>query len=606
MPCNVHFLPADVSISVPEGTTVSDAARLAGITTLHLPCSGRGTCGKCMVDLEKPASPVRTVAACSTGIDSDCTVSLRHRAEHPAASIVADASIDHIDPQDPLFSPLCRLHTVTIPPASAGVNSSDLQRISEALGMNDGTATISCTRRVLRQIAGTIRREDGMVNTVVTDAPPLRELCTVTPGSLPPPVYGIAADIGTTTVELCLVNLSTGAVAASAADYNAQLARGSDLISRIDYARSPERLEELNELIVNTVNDLISSMLVSANIMEENVHAIVFAGNCTMTHLFLGLQPDYIRESPFMPVVNAVPQLRAADCSLLINPDAVVVFAPGAGSHIGGDITAGLLCTDMVNSEERAWLFIDIGTNNEIIIGNKRSLLTCTCCAGPAFEGNGIGCGVRADRGAVDSFSIDPDNGAIDYTVIGETLPRGICGSGLISLLGELLRAGIVDRSGTFTGKCSDNRLITIEGIKKFILIDADAAEHDKPIIISEPDITTLLQTKASIHTACELLLRNAGLDFSLIDKVFVAGGFGKYIDIEAAIRIGLFPDINRNRFSFLGNTSLAGATRMLLSRESRTIIRDLPGRLTFIDLHSDPGYRDACTAARFLPYTET
>jgi uncharacterized 2Fe-2S/4Fe-4S cluster protein (DUF4445 family) len=300
-----------------------------------------------------------------------------------------------------------------------------------------------------------------------------------------------------------------------------------------------------------------------------------------------------------------VPPLRAADCSLLINPDALVAIAPGVGSYVGGDITAGLLCTDMIRTAEPVSLFIDIGTNGEIVIGNHEFLLTCACSAGPAFEGSGIGCGMRADRGAIDSFTIDATDGTIEYTVIGNELPRGICGSGLISLLGELLQADMIDRSGKFTGTHAPGQLCTIGGTKGLELITAEVSGHGKAITVTETDIDNLMRTKAAIYTACDLLLQNAGLDFTAIGNVLIAGGFGKYIDVEAAIRIGLLPDIDRNAFSFLGNTALAGATRMLLSRESRDTIHELPQKMTYIDLSCEPGYMDAYTAALFLPHTE-
>ncbi|MBN1757754.1 MAG: DUF4445 domain-containing protein [Chitinispirillaceae bacterium] len=605
MKYTVRFQPIDISITVPEGTTISDAARMAEVTTLHLPCGGRGTCGKCTVEISKQADPPRLVPACTTKITTDLTITLPPPVGHSSGSIVEDTSVDHIDPQSSLFSPICRVINVTVPPPAAGVNYSDLQRLSQALGGKDDIERLTCPRKILKRIAETLRREDGMVNTVVTDTWPSQELCSIVPGSQPPQVYGIAADIGTTTVALRLVNLVTGEIVASASDYNAQIARGGDIISRIDYARTPERLEELNDLIVNTVNDQISSLLVAANVVEDNIHAMVIAGNSTMMHLFLGLRPDYIREAPYVPTVNEIPQLRAADCSLLINPDAIIMFAPGVGSYVGGDITAGLLCTDMITSTDTLTLFIDIGTNGEIVIGNREFLLTCACSAGPAFEGSGIGCGMRAVRGAVDSITIDPADGSIDYTVIGDALPRGICGSGLISLLGELLKAGIIDRSGKLTDKFSADHHVTIEGTKGFQLIDASLTHNNKPLIITEADIDNLLRTKAALYAAGDLLLKNAGLDFSDIGKVLIAGGFGKYIDIEAAVRIGLLPDIDRSRFFYLGNTSLAGATRLLLSRESRDSIADLPDRMTYIDLSSESGYMDAYTAALFLPHTE-
>ena len=605
MQYRVRFLPADVTVDVSDGTTISDAARLAEITTLHLPCGGRGTCGKCMVQMAIGEEEQRSVLACTTVIKNDATITIPESTGHSTAEIVADSSIEHIDTTSEIFLPLCRTIKVKVPSPVAGVNHSDLQRMEKAVGAYIDNGRLGCSRKIMQHIAESLRQEEGLVTAVITEAGTQYELSAITAGNVPPHSFGIACDIGTTTIAMHLINCENGEIVASASDYNAQLSRGADIISRIDYARTLDRLEELTDQVLDTINNMISKLIYSAGITEENVYSMVIAGNCTMTHLFLGLPPGYIREDPYVPTVNHVPILSASDCSLLINPEALIQFAPGVGSYVGGDITAGLLCTEMTTTKNTISLFIDIGTNGEIVIGNGEFLLTCACSAGPAFEGSGIRCGRRADTGAIDSFTIDPKDRSINYTVIGNGLPCGICGSGLISLLGELLAAGFIDRSGKIDDTADRSRAITIDGTPGLVLVEAEFTKHKNSIVITEADIDNLIRTKGAIYAACDLLLKNAGLDISSIERVYIAGGFGKYIDIEAAIRIGLFPDIGRNKFTFLGNTALAGATRVLLSKKYRELLDELPSRMTYIDLSREEGYMDAYTAALFLPHTE-
>jgi uncharacterized 2Fe-2S/4Fe-4S cluster protein (DUF4445 family) len=598
----VTFLPDDKTVLVPPGTTISDAAHLAGCATLHLPCGGRGTCGKCIVSLSQSnAEASRDAPACSTAIKNDCTITLPKPIDHAKSSLVADAAIERIDAASEDFSPLCRSMAVTVAQPVQGAVYSDLQRLEQAIG----AGPLRCSRTTLSSLASMLRENSGKVTAIISDAADGAELIGVIPVKESKNVYGIAFDIGTTTIAVNLINLSDGSPVATAVDYNGQIARGADVISRIDYARTQAKLDELQGLALTTVNQLISAACLKASIRTDSVYAMVVAGNCTMTHLVLGLLPKHIREAPYVPTVNKVPLLRASDCSFSIHPDAPVLFSPGVGSYVGGDITAGLLCIEMVRASDKVALFIDIGTNGEIVIGNKDFLLTCACSAGPAFEGSGIACGMRADHGAIDSFAIDAKNDAIDFTVIGNVSPKGICGSGLISLLGELLAAGYIDRSGKITDTGGRSRKMKIGGASGLLLVPASETGRRRDLIITEADIDNLIRTKAAIYAACDLMLSNAGLDFGSIDRVLIAGGFGKYIDLEAAIRIGLFPDLDRNRFSYLGNTSLAGATRALLCNRFRKMLDELPGKMTYIDLSAEPRYMEAYVAALFLPHTE-
>jgi uncharacterized 2Fe-2S/4Fe-4S cluster protein (DUF4445 family) len=326
----------------------------------------------------------------------------------------------------------------------------------------------------------------------------------------------------------------------------------------------------------------------------RHICAAFVAGNTTMIHLLLGLAPRYIRESPYIPTVTAVPGLTAAEAGFEIHPRAVVQCAPGVGSYVGGDITAGLLCTELATNHEDVFLFLDIGTNGEIVIGNAEWRVACACSAGPAFEGSGIRCGMRATEGAIEHVEIAP-GGALRYRVVGGGKPAGICGSGLISLLGEMLKRGIVDQAGRL--RSDDSR--------GFLVESAERTATGEDLFISGADLENLVRTKAAIYAACALILDSVGLDWNVVARVYIAGGFGRYIQIADAVRIGMLPDLPHEKFRYIGNAALTGAYMALLSREHRDRLTEIAARTTYVDLSSDPRYMDSYVQAMFLPHTD-
>ncbi|MGA2508364.1 MAG: ASKHA domain-containing protein [Chitinispirillaceae bacterium] len=608
MNCNVIFLPLNKSVVVPSGTLISETAALAGITALHLPCGGRETCGKCMVKIaesNKPESSGRTVLACATRIKGNVKIWIEPKTHEGKSSILATAALEEFWQKGADLSPICKKNIVQTQSPTIEANYSDLELLEAAIPGHLHDSSIRCSRAILGTMAQAMREKNGKVTTTFFSESVVSELIMIEPGDTLSVHYGIACDIGTTTISVRLVDCAAGKILDTDSDYNGQLCRGVDVISRIEYGRSDQRREELRQLVLKTINQLIQSVCNRMSINYRLVTAMSIAGNTTMVHLFLGIPAKHLREHPYVPTVKYVPPLTAAECGLSLNPEAKIIFSPGVGSYVGGDITAGLLCTEMIRSSEELSLFIDIGTNGEIVIGNSEFLMTTACSAGPAFEGSGIQCGMRAAPGAIDSFEIENGGEIIDWTVIGDEKPSGICGSGLISLLGELLKAKIIDRSGKFTDKAVKKNMVTIDGTNGFVLIQGVNTNHGHDIIITESDIDNLIRTKAAIYSACDIMLSNAGLNFSNVKNVLIAGGFGRFIDVADAIRIGLFPNIDTSRFSYLGNTSLAGATLALLYKKYRDELRSLPGRMTYVELSNDPHYMDAYVAALFLPHTD-
>jgi uncharacterized 2Fe-2S/4Fe-4S cluster protein (DUF4445 family) len=350
---------------------------------------------------------------------------------------------------------------------------------------------------------------------------------------------------------------------------------------------------------------LIAEMAGEVSAGPANIRAVFLAGNTTMIHLLLALPPRFIRESPYVPTVNPVPTLSGAESGLALHPEAVVEIAPGVGSYVGGDITAGLLCTEIPGNGEDLFLFLDIGTNGEIVVGNAEWTVACACSAGPAFEGAGIRCGMRASEGAIEHVDIGPDGTTVRYKVIGEAKPAGICGSGLICLAGELFRRGIVDRSGRFVGEPGEGRIVKCDTRRAFVVEYGNRTASGADLVITEADLENLIRTKAAIYAACSLILKNVGLGWDAISRVYIAGGFGRFIRIADAVLIGMLPDLPRGCFSYLGNSALTGAYIALLSRDHRRTLAEVASRMTYVDLSSDPQYMDSYVKAMFLPHTD-
>jgi uncharacterized 2Fe-2S/4Fe-4S cluster protein (DUF4445 family) len=599
----VRFQPDGVAAEVPEGTLIQEAALRAGILDLELPCGGDGSCGLCKVEVEGRHAPV---LACQTRVTSDIVV--RRPDRRRGAQVVGD-SHSLVDPDllpdlDHL-TPLYRQLRLNVPLASVEEHYSDWTRLVREISRSNGSLPVTCDLSVLRRLAERLRAADGKITVSFEESVSELRVRDVQSAHTEMHALGLAVDIGTTTVAAQLVDLDDGTLLATQASYNLQIRRGADIISRIDYARNGERLEELRSLVLETINGLVEQLAKATAIEPQDIRVAFLAGNTTMIHLLLGLPPRYIREVPYVPTVNFVPELRAQEIGLKIDPQALAACAPGVGSYVGGDITSGLLCTDLPINSQDVFLFMDIGTNGEIVIGNADWMVACACSAGPAFEGSGIKCGMRAAEAAVERVAIGDDWETVKCSVIGGGKPAGICGSGLISLLGELFRQEIVDRSGHFFQSPGEGRIVQHERSRAFLLAAGEQTLHGKDLLITEADLENLIRTKAAIYAACSLVLENVGLTWDSIARVYIAGGFGRYIRVTDAVFIGMLPDLPLERFRYIGNSSLTGAYMALLSREHRRRLAEIAARITYLDLSSNPQYMDSYIKALFLPHTD-
>jgi uncharacterized 2Fe-2S/4Fe-4S cluster protein (DUF4445 family) len=615
----VLFSPFGIRARIKPGATLLEATKKANLP-LKTTCGGKGTCGDCIVQIKKGVFKTRPSAAlpdhlvkqryalaCQTEILDNMEVQLPEFQELSIES-VSDARFiqDNINNLSGTYEidPLIRMTEIRIPSPTLEDNYSDWSRIKREIQKRMGINDLDCGYSVLRKLAHTVRENQGYIGIVLLGSGKQWAMIDVFPAQKKKRIYGIACDVGTSTVVLHLVNLENGEILATASSYNHQIKCGEDIISRINYSQKPTGLQELHELIIMTVNSLIDKTSRSVSVSPSDIYIASLSGNTTMIHLLLNLEPRFIREEPYVPTLNRVPIFSPRDLGLTMNQEARIMCAPLVGSYVGGDITAGLLSTPLLRDPERISLFVDIGTNGELVVGNREWLMTCACSAGPAFEGGGIRYGMPASEGAIEQVRIDP-RGNVDYKVIGGTKPKGLCGSGLVDLLAELFIQGYIDRYGKFKEKRKSDRFVDSEDGMGFLVEKAAKSFWGRDILITERDISKLIRTKGAVFSACSLLLKKVGLNCDKIESIYIAGGFGQNLDVENAIRIGLLPDLERNKFHYLGNSSLLGAYLILLSKKNQEIVNNIAEKMTYVELNTDPGYMNEYTGALFLPHTE-
>lgn len=613
---SVTFLPDNITVEVPEGSALLDAARTAGVHA-ETPCGGSGLCKKCAVRIAAGEADFGNdgylpgemaaegyVLLCKAKVKSGPLSVMLPSKDDEKGKFSSDNDLALVDGAllPKALSPVVKSISLNVQAPAAGDGLSDADRFDLAVKERLGTAA-SMPLGALQALPETLRAQDGEVAGHYYKTQQGAAIVDITPAGASGD-YGVAVDIGTTTVAVQLVDMGSGRVLGTKTEYNAQVACGLDVISRINYAKKPERLAELRQKALSTINGNLGILANGLGIDARNIRNISVAGNTTMIHLLLGVAPEYIRLEPYTPAIYAPQMYAAGEIGIGVNPQAPVYIAPGVGSYVGGDITSGVLCTTLAGDSSDICLFIDIGTNGEIVLGNSDFLIGCACSAGPAFEGGGIEKGMRASEGAIERAVIDKVSGLCDFATIGGAQPAGICGSGMISLAAGLFKTGWLDPSGRFE-RVRHCDAISIESRNARYIVDHPERGGRGEVYITEADIDNLIRAKAAIFSACRVLLKNVGLEFGDISRMYIAGGFGRYLNIENAKAIGLVPEIPEDRFVFLGNASLSGAYMTLLSEQHRAKQREIAKKITYIDLSLEPGYMNEYTAALFLPHTD-
>jgi uncharacterized 2Fe-2S/4Fe-4S cluster protein (DUF4445 family) len=429
-----------------------------------------------------------------------------------------------------------------------------------------------------------------------------RRLVRIGPGSRRDGLFAVACDIGTTSLWAALSSIETGQEIGRFRVANPQAAHGADVISRIVYARKKDGGRTLQRIVVEAVDGLIDELVSAAGLDRAGIAHIVVAGNTVMSHFLLGLPTRYLQAAPYVPAARIYPDVAACDLGFRLGPEVPLFVFPSVASYVGGDIVAGVLACGL-SREETVTLFIDIGTNGEIVLGNNQWMLTASASAGPAFEGGGVRFGMSASAGAVEGFFIDGGYEPM-ITTIERRCGVGICGSGIINVLAGLFYGGVLLRNGKIRGDLSTARVREGESGMEYVLVWAKDAGIDEDIVITDVDIENVMRAKAALFAGCRSLVDAAGIGMDEIGRVIISGAFGNFLDIENAIGIGLLPDIKRDRFVFIGNGSLAGARLAALSRSRFREGLEIARGMTNVELSLDPGYMDRYLAAAFLPHT--
>ncbi len=611
------------SVTVPTGALISDAARLAGIE-ISQPCGGQGRCGRCAVQVTEGSVRRRSTLrlspeavaqgfalACQSVVESDVSILVpeQEKVERKLTTDRVAAEVQVPEGYQFEWSQPIRRVSVTLNPPSMDDQTDDWSRLQTALRSQHKLENTTASLSLLRRLGDVLRASDWQIsviyNNIGTYDLPVYQLLDIRPlEDLDDPVYAAAIDIGTTTVSLWLVDLISGKVVAQTAEYNGQIARGEDVISRIIYASKNGGGADLQQRVVETINRLCEIACKRVKATPEQVIKATIAGNSTMIHLLLGIPAASIRLSPFITAVNHPPTLAAREIGFNFCPDAVIDCLPGVASYVGADITAGVLSSGIDTAEEIT-LFIDIGTNGEIVFGSRDWLVTCACSAGPAFEGAGVVDGMRATTGAIEEVWINGQTYEPDIRVIGGGRPKGICGSGLISLIAEMFLTGILDKAGNVNLALPTKRVREGEHGGEYVVAWASETETGRDIVITRVDIDNLLRAKAAIYAGFTVLAEQVGMTLNDVQQMVIGGSFGKYINIEKAVQIGLLPDMPWEKFKFLGNTSIKGAYLALLDTQQRERVADIARRMTYIELSADNSFYEAFTSALFLPHTD-
>lgn len=612
----VVFLPDGACVEVESGRTILEAAGDAGVA-IDSACGGQGTCGKCkvMVALGRPGGrrgdqlsreelESGMMLACQATVEDDLVVEVPLESQRGELQILMGQA--EVEAPTEVAVALAERVSLKLEPPENGREESDGQRLIEALRASRGErfSEYEVDLEALRALPAAARSASWEVDALIADLEGKAGVFGVESkgegGS-----YGLAVDVGTTTVVVHLIDLKTAGFLDACASLNDQVARGEDVISRIIYTQEHEGgLEELRRGALATINRCVDELTDDHGIDRREVVGAACVGNTVMTHLLLGVDPAAIRREPYVPAFRSVPALCAGELGLAIRPEAPVCLAPCVSSYVGGDIAAGTLATAMADSP-RLTLFIDLGTNGEMVVGNQEWLTCCSCSAGPAFEGSGVEYGMYATIGAIERLSYDRENDRVEYMTIGDAKPRGVCGSGLVDALAALLRAGVIDRAGRIDLGFPSRRVRVRNERPEFVLVWGEEVGRADDISLGEDGIQNLIRSKAAVYAGAETLLDALGLEAGSVEQILVAGAFGNYLDAENAVTIGLLPDLPLDRIRFVGNTAVIGARMALLSREARERMEELAGRMTNLELSMMPGYMDRYVSGLFIPHTD-
>lgn len=615
----VRFEPSGLKTEVPAGTVLLDAAHKVGIYLSSI-CGGDGYCGKCKIIIDEGQFQSRPttlltpdelrqniVLACQTAILSDMTVTVPKSHALDAGQILMDTDAHRFSELageiqtsvfkfDPLVQKLC----IEMSPPTVHDHTADHERLYVAIREQIDAPIMQTGFRILQSLSKSLVKANYKVTVTIGRRGGTTEVIEVEPGKRCKTNYAVAVDLGTTTVVAHLIDLADATTVDTEATYNSQIKSGEDYIRRIIYAEENNAFDEMQNAIVHDVNNLVVTLAARQKVDLHDITALVCAGNTAMVHFLLNLDPTRIRREPYIASAGFVPPIRAAEAGIQINKRGLLYCLPSVAAYVGSDIVAGVLTT-RIYTKKGISLFIDIGTNGEVVLGNRDWLVCASSSAGPAFEGSGVKHGMRAGAGAIEKLVILGD-GSIEFKTVADTRPAGICGSGLLDTLAELFVNGIIDRTGRF--KISDDTRFTEgEDGRQFQLVPP--SNDYQEIVITQADINNLIRSKAGVFAAIGVLMEATKTRPEDLDAIYLAGGFGNFLNTKQAVTIGMLPDVPLEKIRFVGNTSIAGAKTVLLSRKALQTAEKIAKSMTYFDLMSHPTYMDEFVKASFLPHTD-
>ena len=618
-----------VTIECNAGDNLLELARRANVA-IDAPCSGNGSCGKCRVQLiEGQLESVKSRhisdeeyeagwrLSCCSKVQGDVTVLVpdiasAYQSRMKTADLSSPKEIEIFENcQSQLresgisFENNYRSVVLSLSEPTLDDTMPDNERLTWAIEEALGVETVKIPFAVMVKLASTFREN----NWTVCVKGELRDgtfTCMEITSAEDTAIVGCAIDIGTTTVTMVLVDLQTGKILAKGSSGNGQIRYGADVINRIIEQGKPGGKKKLQDAIIKeTLTPIIANLCKSAGVSARSILRLSVGANTTMNHLFVGVDASSVRMEPYIPSFFSWDGLLAGDVKLPANPLAPVLIAPNIGSYVGGDITAGTLAAGLWDRDEMS-LFIDLGTNGELVFGNRDFMMSCACSAGPAFEGGDISCGMRATDGAIEACVIDKATMEPSLTIVGDQGQKavGICGSGIIDIISELFRCGIINAKGLFVREGSRVRRDS-HGMGRYVIADSHESETGREVSINEVDIDNFIRAKGAIFSAIDTLLRSVDMPMEAIDQVYVAGGIGSGINMKNAVNIGMFPDVELEKFHYIGNSSLAGAYAMVMSDAATGKLSEIAANMTYLELSTHPGYMDSFVAACFLPHTD-
>ena len=613
------------------GDNLLEVARSANVA-IDAPCSGNGACGKCRVQLKSGELESKKTLhisdeeyqagwrlSCCSKISADVNVLVPDIASaYKSRMKVADLSskeeiaIFENAKSDIQLAGIELKNSLEVVDVLMDVPSlddtmPDNERLTRALRKYLNINRVRIPYVVLKKLPDVLRENNFAVKCVIRATSDDMYVYDIFGKDEDVVIGGLAIDIGTTTVSAVLINMENGEILAKSSAGNGQIRFGADVINRIVESQKPGGQKKLQDAVIKeTINPMIHEMCKSAKFPKDHIYRMCVASNTTMNHLFAGINADPLRTEPYIPAFFKTNSLFASDVGVDINKDAHIIMAPNIGSYVGGDITAGTLVSQIWNRPEFS-LFIDLGTNGELVFGNSDFMMSCACSAGPAFEGGDISCGMRATDGAIEACTIDKETMEPTYKIVGDpgTKPVGLCGSGIIDVISELYICGIINPKGKFI---REGKRIKHDkyGMGSYILAFEEEAGSVKDVEITEVYIDNFIRAKGAIFSAIRTMLTSLDFDVSMIDDVYVAGGIGSGINMQNAVNIGMFPDIPIEKFHYIGNSSLTGAYLMLLSTPAEKKTYELAANMTYMELSTVPIYMDEFVGACFIPHTDT